>query len=275
MVGVLLAVLAFVGIVVVLNQNQAAQEVGPTMATVLVASEDIAIGDPVTPDVVEPREVEADAVLGTALTDASQAQGQPALFAIPAGTQVTQTALGLGVGAQSISGQLQDGERAIAFVVDRVQGADFLVQAGDSIDIVTSVNLLAEGGLVRSVKTVLQNKRVLYVSNSRIQAAAEATPGPNGEPPAPPPVFDSVVIIVAGTDQDAELIRFAQRTSSELGDQVASALSVTLRAPGDDSVETTTGITIEQLIDTYGLLIPDMSDITELEGAVSAPEPAP
>lgn len=280
LVGVLLAVLAFVGIVVVLNQNQAAQQVGPTMATVLVASDDIAIGDPVTPDVVETREIEADAVLGTALTDASQAQGQPALFAIPAGTQVTQTALGIGVGAQNVSGQLLDGERAIAFVVDRVQGTDFLVQAGDSIDVLASVQLLVLSTAdvtneIRSVKTVLQNKRVLYVSNSRMQAAAAATPGPDGQAAAPAPVFDSVVIIIAGTDQDAEVIRFVQRTASQIGDQVASAISVTLRAPGDDSVETTTGITIEQLIDTYGVVIPDFGPLTDLQGAVSSPEPAP
>jgi Flp pilus assembly protein CpaB len=280
LVGVLLAVLAFVGIVVVLNQNQAAQQVGPTMATVLVASGDIAIGDPVTPDVVETREIEADAVLGTALTDVSQVQGQPALFAIPAGTQVTQTALGLGVGAQNVSGQLLDGERAIAFVVDRVQGADFLVQAGDSVDVIGAIHLSVNGGddvidQVRSVKTVLQNKRVLYVSNSRMQAAAAATPGPDGEPVAPAPVFDSVVIIIAGTDQDAEVLRYVQRTATEIGDHTVSGLSVTLRAPGDDSVETTTGITIEQLIDTYGLLIPNMSDLTDLQGAVSSPEPAP
>ncbi|MGZ8475072.1 MAG: Flp pilus assembly protein CpaB [Candidatus Limnocylindria bacterium] len=280
LVGILLAVLAFVGIVVVLNQNQAGQQVGPTMATVLVAANDIAIGDPVTPDAVETREVEADAVLGNALTDASQAQGQPALFAIPAGTQVTQAALGLGVGAQNVSGQLLDGERAIAFVVDRVQGADFLVQAGDTVDVIATVHLLVDASddvvdEVRSVKTVLQNKRVLYVSNSRMQAAAAATPAPDGEPVAPAPVFDSVVIIIAGTDQDAEVIRFVQRTASQIGDHVASAISVTLRAPGDDSLETTSGITIEQLIDTYGLLIPDMGPLEDLQGAVSSPEPAP
>jgi len=270
LVGVLLAVLAFVGIVVVLNQNAGQAQQGPLMETVLVATRDIAIGDPVTPDMVEPRDVEADAVIGTPLRDTSQVQGQPALFAIPSGTQVTQAALGLGLGVQNIAGQLSDGERAIAFVMDRVQAVDFLLQPGDTVDIVASVHLLPPDeqlGVIRSVKVLLQNKRVLYVSDSRIEAAAaaaEATPAPDGEaPPAAAPVT-TVVIIIAGTDQDAEIIRFAQRSAGEAGENVASSLSVTLRPGGDETLQTTTGITIEQLIENYGLLIPDLTEIAEL-----------
>jgi len=282
LVGLLLAVVAFVITVVVLNQNQAATEqVGPPKTTVLVATEDIAIGDPVTEELVETRQVELDAVLGTPLRDESQVQGQPALFAIPAGSQVTQASLGLGLGAQNISGQLKAGERAIAIVVDRVQGVDFLIQAGDSIDVIASVNLIPdETQIVRSVKVMLQNKRVLYVSDSRLQPEAAATPAPEGGAPVVAPPIENIVIIIAGTDQDAEVLRFAQRTGAEIGDQVASALSVTLRAQGDDTVEETTGITLEQLLTDYGLQIPDMNDIVELRRALGeegapAEEPAP
>lgn len=282
LVGLLLAVVAFVITVVVLNQNQTATEqVGPPMTTVLVATEDIAIGDPVTEALVETRQVELDAVLGTPLRDESQVQGQPALFAIPAGSQVTQASLGLGQGAQNISAQLKTGERAIAIVVDRVQGVDFLIQAGDSVDIIASIHLIPdETNIVRSAKTVLQNKRVLYVSDSRLQAEAQPTPVPDGGAPAVVTPIDNVVIIVAGTDQDAEVLRFAQRTATEIGDGVASALSITLRAPGDEAIEETTGITIEQLFTAYGLQIPDFNDIAELRRALGeegapAEEPAP
>ena len=274
LVGVLLAVLAFVGIVVVLNQNAGQQQAGPLLETVLVATEDIAIGDPVTPDMVEPREVAADAVIGSPLRDTSQVLGQPALFAIPAGTQVTQAAVGLGFGVQNIAGQLSDGERAIAFVVDRAQAVDFLIQAGDTVDVLAAVHLLPpdEFGVIRSVKVLLQNKRVLYVSDSRIEAAAaaaEATPAPDGQAaPVAAPVT-TVVLIIAGTDQDAEIIRFAQRSAGETGDTVAAALSVTLRPGGDESVQQTTGITIEQLIETYGLLIPDLTEVNELRPEAS------
>ncbi len=66
--------------------------------TVLVATEDIAIGDPVTPDLVEEQQIDPEAVQGTPLRSATAVSGQPALFPIPAGSQVTGEAIGLGDG---------------------------------------------------------------------------------------------------------------------------------------------------------------------------------
>ena len=83
LVGVLLAVLAFVAIVILLNQREDAPVQEEVRETVLVATQEIAIGDPVTPDLVEAQEVPPDAVQGTALSDPSAISGQPALFAIP------------------------------------------------------------------------------------------------------------------------------------------------------------------------------------------------
>lgn len=264
----LLAVLAFVGIVVVLNQNQAGQQVGPVMETVLVATDDIAIGDPVTPDRVETREVQADAVVGAPLRDASQVQGQPALFAIPAGTQVTQASVGLAQGAQNIAGQLLDGERAIAFVVDRAQGLNFLVQAGDHVDIILTSQLAPwlqpDAESFRTVKTMLQNKRVLYVSDTNLEPAVAATPAPDGTAPPPRPPIDSVVVIFAGSDQDAEVIRYAQRTTTDIGDGVSTSLSLILRGAEDETLQDTTGISIQQLIEDYGLTVPDLAALADL-----------
>lgn len=272
LVGVLLAVLAFVGIVVVLNQNAGQPQAGSLLETVLVASQDIAIGDPVTPDVVETREVEPDAVLGQALRDPSQVGGQPALFNIPAGGQVTQGAIGLGAGIEDLSAQLQPGEKAIAFVVDRAQGLNFLVQPGDTIDIIMAVHIESPGGffvpengqVVRTVKTVIQNRRVLYVSGTNI--TPELTPEEeqaqaDGQAPVTPAAITNVVIIFAGTDQEAELIRMAQRVEGEFDLGAPATLSVTLRSGQDDAVETTTGITLENLVDTYGVLVPDLEGI--------------
>lgn len=265
LVGILLAVLAFVGIVVVLNQNQASDQAGPVMETVLVATEDITIGQPVTPDVVETREVEADAVIGEPLRDTSQVQGQPALFNIPEGTQVTQAAVGLGVGAENLSAQLQSGEKAIAMVVDRVQGLNFLIQPGDTIDIVMSAHLSSDDDpfIIRTVKTVLQNKRVLYVSGTNIapQPTAEEEQQTEGEPATPAAPITSVVIVFAGTDQDAEVIRFGQRVETEFDAGSAATLSVTLRTNDDEAIEATTGITLETLVDDYGVLVPALEDI--------------
>ena len=77
LVGVLLAVLAFVAIVILLNRPEGdggtGEPVEPETVTVLVATRDIAIGDAVTPDDVEAREVDPEAVQGTALGDTSLA----------------------------------------------------------------------------------------------------------------------------------------------------------------------------------------------------------
>lgn len=277
LVGILLAVLAFVGIVVVLNQNQASQQAGPVLETVLVATEDITIGQPVTPDVVETREVEADAVIGEPLRDTSQVQGQPALFNIPEGTQVTQAAVGIGVGAENLSAQLQSGEKAIAFVVDRVQGLNFLIQPGDTIDIVMSAHLSSQDDpfIIRTVKTVLQNKRVLYVSGTNIapQPTTEEEPPAEGEPTTPAAPITSVVIVFAGTDQDAEVIRFGQRVETEFDAGSAVTLSVTLRTNDDEAVEATTGVTLETLVDDYGVLVPELEDIVPSIGDAATEEP--
>lgn len=285
LVGVLLAVLAFVGIVVLLNGNANGNggQTKPKTVTVMVAKADIAIGESVTPDKVEATEVAPEAVGGTRIASATQLTGAPSLYSIPKGGQVSQEAVGIGAaGTICIECQIQPGERAIAFQVDRVTGLDFLLQPGDHIDVVlasdvqpvqeTQDSILARKtdkalqpryelatGLnnVRTVKTILQDRRVLYVSATKIKsvAAASATPSPGQEGQAAPQQDLEVVIVVfAGTDQDAELIKFAQ---SNLGEQ--GALTAILRDTQDPDHEVqTTGISLDLLIKTYGVPIPNL-----------------
>jgi Flp pilus assembly protein CpaB len=280
LVGVLLAVLAFVGIVVVLNQQGGPPSQEALTETVLVATEDIDIGEEITPAKVETQQVEADAVLQTPLRDPSQVGGRPSRFAIPAGTQVTEEAVSLTEGGICIAECLEPGEKAISFQVDRVTGLDFLVQAGDYIDIVlaqqisvlqpTADSAANPGGPqrfevvtglenARSVKAILQNKRVLYVSATRARTQVvdpNATPAPEGQPAEQ--VIDSVIIVFAGSDQDAEAIKFAQRDLTELG-----SLTAVVRNAEDDEVEPTVGITIESLVETYGLRLPNILQLQE------------
>jgi len=278
-VGVLLAILAFVGIVILLNSQGSGSgpNASPSTVTVLVAKEDIKIGDPVTPDKVEEKAVDPSAANRTPLGSTSQVNGQPALFAIPKGSQVTLEAIGGGQGPSNISGQLKPGEKAIAFQVDRVTGLDFLVRQGDHVDIVLSQKITvlqptsdtiskpasqqrfeAIAGLdaVRTVKTILQNRRVLYVSQSRQAAqaaAASASPSAGGQTQQTPTAIENVIIVIAGTDQDAEVIKFAQNEVSEVG-----FLTAVLRNAQDAASEKTTGITIDRLVTQYGLAIPNI-----------------
>ena len=288
LVGVLLAVMAFVGIVVLLGRSTGPTNPVPTTVKVLVAKADIAIGDAVTPDKVVVKDVAPDAVSGTRFSDPSQLTGSPALYPIAKDQQVSQESVGLGQRASvCITCQLQPGEKAIAFQVDRVTGLDFLVQPGDHIDIVyraeitvlqptsDTVNLPVAKqrfepitGLEASptVKTLLQNKRVLYVSATRIRSLTDttATPSPGQQANTQTSVaIETVVIVFAGTDADAEVVKFAQTDQSVIG-----PLTAILRNVKDEGVETTTGLTLKLLVETFGIPIPDII-------RVSLPSPAP
>ena len=297
LVGVLLAVLAFVAIVILLNSRPAAEDpdAEPTTVTVLVATQDIAIGDPVTPDLVETEEVPPEAVLPTRLASTSQVSGQRALFPVPAGAQVTAELIGLGTQTSiDIAAQLQPGEKAVTFQVDRVTGVDFLIKPGDTIDIVMSqpITVLQETadsvantdeaaaprfeavtGLEnqRTVKAMLQDKRVLYVSSTRatrpepVDTNDDGVIDENDEQPAQTAV-DSVIIVFAGSDQDAEVIKFAQNDLTELG-----SLTAIIRNADDDEVDETLGITIDQLVAEYGLRIPSIVEQLNEEAAEETP----
>jgi Flp pilus assembly protein CpaB len=293
LVGVLLAVLAFVAIVILLNQRETPTAVEDTTETVLVATEPIDIGEPVTPDKVREEEVDPDAVIGTALRDTSAVRGQPAIFAIPADSQVSAEAIGaVDPTVVDIPALLNPGEKAIAFQVDRTTGLDFLIKSGDTIDIVLSqqISVLQETadsaanpdeaapprfevitGLEnqRTVKAILQDKRVLYVSDTKATEPEPVDTNNDGvidnqdEQPAEA-VIDSVIIVFAGTAQDAEVIKFAQDNVSEVG-----PLSAIVRHADDDEVEDTLGITIDQLVSEYGLRIPGI--VEELNEEAPAP----
>jgi Flp pilus assembly protein CpaB len=291
LVGVLLAVLAFVAIVILLNQREAAETPEEQTDTVLVATEQIDIGEEVTPDKVEAAEVQPDAVQGTALSDTSAVSGQPAVFTIPQGSQVTAESIGLGDPlAVNIPQLLNPGEKAVSFQVERVGGLDFLVKPGDTIDVIVTAELQvlqptqdsAESadpnapvrlepvpGLeaARSVKAVLQDRRVIYVSATRateqepIDTNGDGVIDENDEQPAAQ-VIESVVIVFAGSTQDAEVMRFAQRDVGEQG-----SLSVVVRHADDDEVVETLGITIDQLVDEFGLRVPNIVERLEEEEA--------
>lgn len=293
LVGVLLAVLAFVAIVILLNQRETPTAVEDTTEVVLVATEPIDIGEEVTPDKVREEEVDPDAVIGTALRDTSAVRGQPARFAIPADSQVSAEAIGAAeISIVDVPTLLNPGEKAIAFQVDRVTGLDFLIKSGDTIDIVLAqqISVLQETadsaanpdvnapprfevitGLEnqRSVKAVLQDKRVLYVSATKatepklIDTNNDGVIDNEDEQPAEA-VIESVIIVFAGNAQDAEVIKFAQSNVAEVG-----PLTAIVRHADDDEVEDTLGITIDQLVSEYGLRIPSI--VEQLNEEAPAP----
>lgn len=266
LVGLLLAVVAFVAVIIFLNDRGPDQaDAEPTTDTVLVAAEEIGVGTTVTADLVEEREVDLDAVQPGALRDVSQLADRTNLFVIPANSQITESAFGGGTTTGvDISGQLQPGEKAIALQLDPVTGLNFLLQQGDVVDVIMSQDFSPSSvgstailrpndtETVRTVKTILQAKRVLYVSATNIPPPplldedGEPVPGSGtGEG------LTNIVVVIAGTNQDAELLKFTQRDANEIG-----SLTLTLRDGDDEETEQTTGVTLESLFETYGVVLP-------------------
>ena len=275
-VGVLLAVVVFVGTLAFLGAQKPTSAQEDTTRSVLVAAEAIDVGEEVTPAKVEVRELPVEAIVGTPIADPSAVGNRAAVFAVEPGGQVSQEIFGqVGSDAIDIAGQLRPGERAIAFQVDRVTGLNFVVRQGDVIDVVMSaeVNVVSvdeatgestvpEGlGAQRTVKTVLQGKRVLFVSHTEVGPPPEETGEEDPNAPAAVPT-ENVIIIIAGSDQDAELLKFAQRDVGEVG-----GITVTLRGAGDVETESTTGVTLDRLITEYGVPVPDVVILPESEPA--------
>ena len=253
LVGIVLAAIAFVLVVVWLNSASPSGTGQSTpKTTVLVAKSDIKIGDTVTPDKVTTRQVDPAGVTGTPLHDPSQLGNRRALVAVAAGAQVPAETFGQQTGTADIASQLKPGEKAISFQVDAVTGLNFLLQQGNVVDIVLSRDIQDRRDL-RVVKALLQAKRVLYVSQSNIrqvQPNASASPGAASNQ-APAQALTSAVVVIAGTDQDAEIIRWFSRTDGDLG-----GISVALRNADDTTIEKTKGITLQGLLQQYGLNIP-------------------
>lgn len=121
-----------------------------------------------------------------------------------------------------------------------------------------------------STKTLIQNIQVLKILRPR--AAEEGTPTPAPESAAPPtnpdgsvagsgpaaaggvPTGDTFVvgnwiIVLAVTDQEAEIIRYSL--------QEASGMALVLRGRGDTAVEDTVGVTLSILVSQFGLPAPE------------------
>lgn len=169
--------------------------------------------------------------------------------------------------AVDITGALKPGQVAISVQTDSLTGVGGLIQDGDFVDVVLSQAVPvvitlpkgsgASGGAPftsvgdvannTSVKVLVQNVQVIGHAGGASSTDAAAQVDPNtGQPVAAAPV-----LILSVTPQQAELIRFGQTDAD-------AKLGLLLRAPGDDKADdtTTTGVTLRELVDKYGVLPP-------------------
>jgi len=271
-VGVVLAVLAFAAVLALSGFGQQTPKAtsAPDVA-VVVAAADLPLGTQVTADKLTTTMMPPSEATGT-YQDPAQVVGKVVRHAVSQGTVLTSDDFDTGVSVPDLVNSLQPGLRAIAVTLSRVDSVDALLQPGDDVDVLISMedadglnpvvlpNTSSGDGSTEtaanpyislddyvnntSVKVVVQDVQVLAAvaaqpaDNSANQGnSATATPQPD------------MVVLLAVTPQQAEVVRFAQLDGN---------ISLVLRAPADAGAPAvdTTGITLRQLVDQYGVLPP-------------------
>jgi Flp pilus assembly protein CpaB len=265
--GVLLAVVAFVAVIAFGGMGQ--QQVAPPAAevSVVVAAVDLTVGAELTVDkLTTQNRPQADAS-GT-YQHPEELVGRIVRRAILTGQALTADDFDTSVN-QDVIQSLQSGLRAIAVPLSTVDSVGALLQAGDYVDVIISLRdtdglnpivvnnpnagqTTVDGSMPdpyisldaylnnTSVKVVVQNVQVLAVMPRVIDQSG------NAQPVTPQP---DVVVVLAVTPQQSEVVRFAQLDGN---------ISLVLRAPGDGGAAdtATSGMTLKQLVDFWGVLPP-------------------
>jgi Flp pilus assembly protein CpaB len=277
LVGIFLAVVAFVGIAILLSggpnrgQNPAASAV--TKLPTVIAAQDIPLGVVIKPEMVkvEDRDVGTSRKAG-AFGDPGQVIGLPVRRKITAEAQLEAADFSdIGVVTRL---DVPPTKLAMAIQVDQVSGVGTLIKTGDYVDMIvgltgdkfpvvtlnpTDKSITVVAGLnSTSVKLLLSGMQVLGTLLPPPPAAAEAAPAPSGQP-STTLTGGQEMVIVAVDAQQAEILKFAQLDGS---------ISLALRSPADfvdasgqpivSIPAATTGITLKQLVDIYGVIRPQL-----------------
>jgi Flp pilus assembly protein CpaB len=284
LVGVFLAIVAFVGILLLLQSPATPNGATPvpTEGPVVVAKADIPLSTRIRADQVEIKTVPLAAISAGAFADVSQVIGQIARQPVTAGGQITATTLSGGFSGTLIDVQTPAGMRAIAVRVDQTSGVGTVIKTGDYVDSLIALTeeqfasvtedpanpnqviVTNPGPKGASVKLILQGMQVL---GSLLPPVAPPPANADGTPAAtaaPGTVLNEQqeIVILAVTAQQAEVIRYAQQMANPL-----LTLSLVLRSPDDfldpatgepvpPVLAETSGVVLKTLIDTYGVLPP-------------------
>jgi pilus assembly protein CpaB len=281
LIGVFLAIVAFVGILVLISGNNTGdgQIKAPTTGPVVVAVSDIPLSTRIRSDQVTTKTVDLTAILPGAFTDPSQVVGLVARQPAAAGAQITQTTVGATQNGVITNINTPPGLRTIAVSVDQVTGVGTLIKSGDYVDMVIGLAsdkfpvvefspvdksvTIVSGLNGTSVKLILQGMQV--VGTLLPPVAAPAEPAPSSSPGAgtgTPTALNgqTELVILAVTAQQAEVIKFAQMDASvtlvlRSADDFIDPVTGEAKVP--ETVETT-GVILKTLVDLYGVLPPEI-----------------
>ncbi len=286
LVGVFLAIVAFVGILLLVRSPSTSEVTAPTTGKVVVATADIPLSSKIKAEQLKTIELDLTSISPGAFSDPSQVIGQIARQSVATGAQITATTLNGGLTGTIINVQVPVGQRAIAVRVDQISGVGTVIKNGDYVDAIVGLTeeqflsikalpgntdealVTAPGPKGATTKVLLQGMQVLGALLPPVAPPAEAAPAASGAPTPPPGTTtlneQQEIVILSVTAQQAEVIRYAQLQANPL-----LTLSLILRSPDDfidpvthqplspapANVETT-GVTLKILLDQHGVLPP-------------------
>ena len=292
LVGVFLAIVAFIGILLISQGGGTAsgEPVVPTELPTVVAKADIPLGSRIQATDVEVQVKPVSGRDADAFGDTSQVIGKIVRENVTAGAAVTARTLTGGQTGQILDIVTPPGRRAMAVQVDQVTGVGTVIKTGDYVDMIVgfsadkfpviTVNPLDDTFTVvaglnsTSVKALVQGMQVL---------GTLLPPPPAADPNAPPPppgesatalTGQQQIVIVSADAQQAEVIKFAQLDGS-ISLVLRSAddfLDPTTGEPIVPVPDATTGIILKTLVDIYGVLPPELVE-TVLPAQSAAPTP--
>lgn len=279
LIGIFLAIVAFVGIVV-LNGQGTGPDSGkpPEQLPTVVATTDLVLGSKVQANQVKVVQMDVATRDPNALSDTASAVGQFVRNPVAA-NQVVTTAAFSSTGGEVLNIDVPAGKRAISVQVDQVSGVGTVIKNGDYVDMVVGFSgdkfpvitinpaddtpQVVQGINSTSVKVLLQGMQVLGTLLPPPPADQQQgdTSG-NSDSGSTTLNGQQQIVILAVDAQQAEIIKFAQLDGS---------ISLILRSPDDfiDPVtgqplpagpipDKTTGIILKSLVDTYGVLPPEL-----------------
>jgi pilus assembly protein CpaB len=147
-----------------------------------------------------------------------------------------------------------------------------------------SVTFTEDSFVDASTKTLLQNVQVLKILKPRTDEAGTPTPAAPAAPPATNPdgsvaggnqpelapsgntfVPGNWLLVLAVTDQEAEIVSYALQRSS--------AMTLILRGRNDSTVEDTIGVTLDILVTQFGLPFPQPVPLAPVDATDLTPTP--
>ncbi len=142
LVGVFLAIVAFVGILLLSGPRTTdVSTAPPTELATVIAATDIPLGTAIRAEQVK---VEVKPVTGRdtdAFGDVSQVIGKIVRQQVTTGAAITATTLTGGQQGQILDIQTPPGQRSMAVQVDQVTGVGTVIKTGDYVDMVVSFNV--------------------------------------------------------------------------------------------------------------------------------------